>query len=121
MATTEDFPNPAGGTIIPVAAADFLTDDMGLAAERGYVTIRFYDDAGGTNQVTPGAGTVVVTGSTDGVNFFSSMVADGSFNAIDAYLVTRAIPLATGPLKNAKITLAGITVATHFSAQVVRY
>lgn len=91
---------------------------MDTAFERMYLAfIRFFDASGA--QVTPSAGTVVFTGSPDGVNFQN--VQNGSFNAIDAYTATRPIPAAAGPARRARITLNGVTGAVSFIAEVGRY
>lgn len=119
-----DFEAAGGGVIIPVAAADFLSPILSAGDERSYFVIRFFDDALATSQVTPGAGTIAFTASNDRdenlvANFLS--VPDGAFNGVDVYAVARAVPLFTGPCTKAKLTLAGITVATHFTAHIVRY
>lgn len=85
----------------------------GMAAEyeRCYVSIRFFTDATITTQATPTAGTVKVTLSPDGVNFYT--MDNGSFNAADAYLETRVKPSAASMYIQGKVTYAGVTGATH--------
>ncbi|MGL5170111.1 MAG: DUF7265 domain-containing protein [Edwardsiella tarda] len=101
-----------------VADGNYDSPLMDAAFERMYLGyIRFFNAAGA--QVTPGAGTVAFTASPDGVNFQN--VQNGSFNAIDAYSPTRAIPSAQGPARRARITLAGVTGAVSFIAGVDRY
>ena len=79
--------------------------------ERCYVSIRFFTDATLTTQATPTAGTVKVTLSPDGVNFYT--MDDGSFNAADAYLETRVKPSAASMAVQGKVTYAGVTGASH--------
>jgi hypothetical protein len=119
-----DFQAAGGGTIIPVAAADFLSPLMSASDERSYFVIRFFSDALAQTQVAPGAGTVAFTASNDRdkdliANFLT--VPNGAFNGVDAYAVGRAVPLFVGPCVKAKLTLAGITVATHFTAYIARF
>jgi hypothetical protein len=91
---------------------------MDTAFERAYLgSIRFFDADG--NQVTPSAGTVAFTMSTDGINFQD--VQDGAFNATDAYLTTRDMPASAGPARKARITLTGVTGAVSFYASIARY
>jgi len=101
-----------------VANGNYDSPLMDTAFERMYLgSIRFFDASG--DQVTPAAGTVAFLGSPDGVNYQN--VQNGSFNAIDAYTVTRAMPASSGPARRARITLAGVTGAVSFIASVNRY
>lgn len=79
--------------------------------ERYYVSIRFFTDATLTTQATPTAGTVKVTLSLDGVNYYT--IDNGSFNAADAYLETRPKPSAASMAVQGKVTYAGVTGASH--------
>ncbi len=101
----------------PVDDGDYVSEKMDTAYERAYVNIRFFDDNG--DDVVPGAGTVAVQASPDGVNFYS--VLNGSFNAADAYLATRSTPYFEGPAVSIRVTLDGVTVATGFRATAQRY
>lgn len=87
--------------------------------ERCYVSIRFFTDATLTTQATPTAGTVKVTLSPDGVNFFT--MDNGSFNAADAYLDTRVKPSAASMYIQGKVTYAGVTGASHAVVTFERY
>ena len=87
--------------------------------ERCYVSIRFYTSAALTTQATPTAGTVKVTLSPDGVNFYT--MDNGSFNAADAYLETRVKPSAASMYIKGKVTYAGVTGASHAVVTFERY
>ena len=105
-----------------IADDDYLSGPMEDDQQVLYIPVfRFYDsaDVDTRNQVTPGAGTIVVTSSQDGVNYFN--LPNGTFNAADIYLVTRSIVNGMGPARFVKIALAGITVATHFEAEIFRH
>lgn len=101
----------------PAANGTYVSPPMDSAYEKAYFNIRFFDAAGA--QATPGAGTVVVQMSPDGVNYFD--VLNGAYNAADAYLATRGMPVAEGPGIRARVTLAGVTTAVTFAVTVQRY
>ena len=81
-------------------------------------SICFYSDENYQTQVTPSGGTVKVQLSADGVNF--SNVPAGEFSAIDTYNPDRTKPNALGVANSAKLTLQGVTGATHFKAIISR-
>lgn len=106
-----------------VADGDFFTDFMQADYKECYLFIRFYSDADGT-LVTPSAGTVTFTGAPDRaeqVNPVYLSIQSGSFAASTAHDVARATPYAVGPMTKAKLNLAGVTGATHFTAWTERY
>jgi len=74
--------------------------------------IVFYDAQGA--QVTPSGGSVNVTVSPDGVNFFS--VDGGVFDAVDAYNEERVAPFYSGLAIYFKVSLDGVTGAESFKA-----
>jgi hypothetical protein len=80
-------------------------------------SIQFFSDEYQT-QVTPSGGTVKVMLSSDGVNY--SSVPNGSFAALDAYNPDRTKPNAFGQASHARLTLSGISGATHFRAVISR-
>lgn len=96
-----------------------LPRDMLPEYERCYVTIRFFTDAMLTTQATPTTGTVKVTLSPDGVNYYT--MDNGSFNAADAYLDTRVKPGAASMYIQGKVTYAGVTGASHAVVTFERY
>lgn len=101
----------------PVANGDYFTDEMDASFKACELSsIRFFDGAG--VQVTPSAGTVVFSGTPDGVNY--RQVVDGTFNAADAYSFERTPPYAEGLMIRARINLSGIGGAVTFSAIVWR-
>lgn len=71
-------------------------------------------------QVAPTAGTVTITASNDGVNYFS--VSNGVFNGVDVYLPSRPQTSAVGPVTFIKVTLNGITGngVTQFKTLITR-
>jgi len=84
---------------------------MSAYYERCYVTIRFFTDATLATQATPSAGTVEVTLSPDGVNYYT--MDNGSFNAADSYLDTRQKPSAASMAVQGKVTYSGVAGASH--------
>lgn len=100
-----------------VTDGDYFSGLMDAAhSQCELASIRFFD-AGGV-QVTPSAGSVVFSGSPDGVNYRD--VSSGSFLASSAYSSSRVPPYAEGLMLNSKITLSGVTGATSFTAVVWR-
>lgn len=71
-------------------------------------------------QVAPTAGTVTITASNDGVNYFA--VSNGVFNGTDVYLPSRPQTSAVGPVTFIKVTLSGITGngVTSFKTLITR-
>lgn len=71
-------------------------------------------------QVAPTAGTVTITASNDGVNYFAT--SNGVFNGIDVYLPSRPQTSAVGPVTFIKVTLNGITGngVTQFKTLITR-
>lgn len=98
----------------------YLSDVMPVEYKEAWFDIRFFSDAAMTAQVTPSAGTVTITGSPDGANYFN-LASGGVIAATDVYLASRDFATAAGPLQYAKVTLAGITGAAYFKCTVTRY
>lgn len=80
-------------------------------------SIRFFSDKYQT-QVTPSGGSITLMLSADGVNY--STVPNGSFSAADVYNPDRTKPNAFGQATHARITLSGVSGATHFRAVIAR-
>lgn len=111
-----------GNSIIPVSDGDFYTDLMNPAYNFCEVEIEFYSDAGGLNRVEA-SGPIVIMGTRrgqdssgffehiDGGRFDASMVEDPFFQ----------LPNALGLMKIGKISMTGISGATHFKATFVRW
>lgn len=115
MAKREYFKTADGSSLIPVADGDFYTDLMSASYEKAIQSsIEFYSDAAGTVKVTPTAGTVTVTGTPNDSSYYS--IEDGTFDAADAYLISRVKPNAIGCMTKAKITLSGVTGAAYVKA-----
>ena len=97
-----------------VTDGDYFTGEMDSAlsdCELSYIV--FYSDEYVT-EVTPSGGTVMTTLAPDGEHFRS--LTGGNFNAIDANDPDRTAPVGYGLSTKGKITLAGITGASHFKA-----
>jgi hypothetical protein len=98
--------------VSPTANGSYtLPFDMSADYERCYATIRFFNDSSMATQATPTAGTVKVTLSPDGVNYYT--MDNGSFNAADAYLESRAKPSASSIAVQGMVTYAGVAGANH--------
>jgi len=104
-------PTDNGSYTLPVA--------MSPEYERCYVSIRFFTDSTRSVQATPSAGTVKITLSPDGANFYT--MDNGSFNAADAYLETRVKPSAASMYIQGMVTYAGVTGAPHAVVTFERY
>jgi hypothetical protein len=98
----------------------FETDYMPREFERAYFQVSFFTDADLTNPATPTGGTVTVQGSMDDQLVWRS-ISDSPYNAADAYLETRPIPAASGPMVKARVSFASVTGAAYAKAAVVRY
>lgn len=102
-----------------VANGQFVSDDMSASYQNSELSyILFYSDEFKT-VVTPTAGTVTYEQTADGIHYRE--MADGSFAAADSYSPTRTPPNGLGLATKGRITLDGITGATHFTACVWRY
>jgi hypothetical protein len=122
MAELYYFKDGSGNTIIPVADADFFTDDnMDAAYLDGQFYIEFFADAAAATPATPGAGTIVARGAPLG-NVYLRDPLDTTINGIDVIPGNGAysVPQFNGLMQRGKMTLAGITVATHFRAAMWR-
>ena len=102
-----------------VANGQFVSDDMSASYQNSELSyILFYSDEFKT-VVAPTAGTVTYEQTADGIHYRE--MADGSFAAADSYSSTRTPPNGLGLATKGRITLAGVTGATHFTACVWRY
>ena len=122
MAKPYYFVDTSGDTIIAVADDDFFTDVMDLGYEDGQFYIEFFSDAGAQAPVTPTAGTIVARGSPLGNSYLTSS-ADEALLAADIQTgnADYTPPRFQGAMTKAKVTLAGITGATHFRAVMWRH
>lgn len=101
-----------------VADGDFMFDTMSSNYWSMILSsIQFFSDEYQT-QVTPSAGTIKIMMSEDGVNYCS--IPSGEFAALDTYNPDRTKPNAYGPASHARLTLSGISGATHFRAVISR-
>ena len=106
--------------LTPVADGDFYTPVMGVEYREAYFNIRFYSDAGLT-PVVPTDGIVKFQASDDRETPYRyRSLMGGAFPAKESDEDTRVQPTALGPLVSGKLTLSGVTGATHFKAWVER-
>lgn len=97
----------------------FLQEQMLYEHERTYVVVQFFTNSTLKTHAIPTGGVVTITGSPVEGTWLS--MANGTFNAVDTYSLSRTLPNATGPCTSVKINLNGITGATHFRAIITRY
>lgn len=114
--------NGTGSTILPVTDTSYFTPELTTGATDAEVYLEFYSDADATTTVTPTAGTVTISGSPMGNNY----LAASSNNIIQASQVESGDSSYTpavldGLTVRARITLAGITGATHMRAILFKY
>jgi hypothetical protein len=101
-----------------VANGDFFTEEMSADftdSELSYII--FYSDQFQT-VVTPTAGTITYTQSADGIHYRE--MSDGTFDATTSYDAARTPPSGTGLAAKGKVSMTGVTGATHFTACVWR-
>jgi hypothetical protein len=109
-----------GSGLTPVNDAEFYTPIMAVDYREAYFNIRFYSDAGIT-PVIPTGGIVSFKASDDRETPYRyRLLIGGSFPADESDEDIRVQPTALGPIVSAKLTLSGITGATHFKAWVER-
>lgn len=94
--------------------------DLPRTDERSYFTVSFFDSAALDNRVAATAGTVAILAATD-TQLIWKTIADGAFNAVDAYGEDISIPAASGPIANVQVRFAGIAGATHARVYVSKY
>lgn len=92
------------------AVADPVTlEGLPVQLPHLFLGIQFFDDAGGTSQVTPGAGTVAIAAET--------VVNPGVFEGIGGSPMDATAPTTLSwdsNTKSARATPTGITTATHY-------
>lgn len=114
--------NGSGSTILPVADVSYFTQELTTGATNAEVYFEFYSDATGETPATPTAGTITVSGSPLGNNY----LAASSDNVVQATQVeagdsSYTPPVLDGLTVRARITLSGITGATHMRAVLFKY
>lgn len=101
-----------------VADGQFFSDDMSASYENAELSyILFYSDAF-QNVVVPTSGTVTYEQTSDGAHYRE--MPDGSFDAANTYDPSRTPPNGLGLAIKGRITLSGVTGATHFTACIWR-
>lgn len=115
MTRRYDFKASNGATVIPVANGQFFTDEMSVTPDQVDIYIAFFSDSNRT-PVTPTAGTITANGE-----YFPGFFLQATNPVIQANTVitpnaTYTPPTIDGCSLRARIDLAGVTGATHFSA-----
>lgn len=103
-----------GSSIIPVADATYLTDEMSASEDTVDVYFAFYSDELGKNPVTPTAGSILVHGEYENGFFLEA----GSGATIDATSVSFPIasytpPSIDGLIIRGSVQFSGITGASY--------
>lgn len=116
MTRRYEFKSSGGDIVIPVSDDQFFTDLMSVAPDEVDVYIAFYSDSAGETPATPTAGTATIHGE-----YLPGYFLEASTNAvIDATTVapesTYTPPVVDGCTLRCRITLAGVTGASHFRA-----
>lgn len=114
--------NGTGSTILPVADGSYFTENLTIGKTDAEVYFEFYSDSEGTTPVTPTAGTITVSASPLGNNY----LAASSGNVVQAAQVeagnsSYTPPVLDGLTARARITLSGITGATHMRAVLFKH
>ena len=121
MGKLYEFKTSAGNTILPVADAEYITDDMSGDYSYGQAYVEFYSDSSGETPVTPGAGTLTFYGSPIGNIFIRDDNSDEiSASTVSTPNATYTPPQFTGLMVKGKVVLAGITTATHCRISIWR-
>lgn len=116
----------AGGSpVIPVANGEFFTDIMSPEFDDGEFYLEFYNSAvtagNRTSAVTPTGGTITVAASPQGNVFLrdtNEVTITASQVSVPDGLYTP--PVITGQAVQGKMTLAGISGASHVRAAFFR-
>jgi hypothetical protein len=122
MAKPYYFKDGSSDTIIAVDDNDFFTEEMDLGYEDGQFYIEFFSDPDAQTPVTPTAGTIIARGSPLGNSYLTSS-ADEVLLATEIQIgdADYTPPRFQGAMTKAKVTLAGVTGATHFRAVMWRH
>lgn len=118
MGRRYNFKTSSGSSILPTTSGDYFTDNLDPSYNDGQVYLEFYgsaDDARNlANAVTPTGGTIVVNGSPLGNVFIRDSGSETiSASAVSAPNGTYTPPIISGAAVQARVTLSGITGATH--------
>lgn len=114
-----------GSAVIPVADASFEIDGVSLDYNQHELEIRFWDSSDADTLATPGAGTLTVQYSmgggtaSGGVDVWRNFADGVAVDATAVHDATWTPPSSLGSSAKYKLTLAGVTTATHFTAWVV--
>lgn len=122
MSTVTYFRNATGGVILPVSNTSFTTELLQISTDESEIYFEFYNDANGNTAVTPTAGTIVTSGSAIGDQFLeASQNATTQASTVSTPNATYTPPVLDGLVERARITLSGITGATHMRAKIFKH
>ena len=110
-----------GTTILPVSDTSFFTQELTIGATDAEVYLEFYNDAQGQTPVTPTAGTITVSGSPLGNNYLAATGNVIQADQVEAGDSSYTPAVLDGLTVRARITLAGITGATHCRAVLFKH
>lgn len=115
-------PNHDSPVIDVTFDGDHYTDDMSADYHTCVVYLAFYNDKELTDQVTPTAGTVKVTGSPVGETYLEPSNGNGVINAKDVGIPFGAYtpPLFLMMIERIKVDVAGVAGAKYMTATVWR-
>ena len=118
MARRYNFRTSGGNSILPVTDGDYFTNALDSSYNDGQVYLEFFNNENDarnfTNAVTPTAGTITVSASPLGNAFLRD--ADSVTISAPAVAIPDATytpPVISGAAIRARVTLTGITGATH--------
>ena len=118
MARRYNFKTTSGSSVLPTTSGDYFTDALDPSFNDGQVYLEFFNSAGDagtfTNAVTPTGGTVTVSASPLGNAYLrdaNSVIIIASTVSIPS--ATYTPPVISGAAVRARVTLTGITGATH--------
>lgn len=114
--------NGAGTTILPVTDTSYFTEDLTVGSTESEVYFEFYSDSAATTPVTPSAGTITVSASPLGNNYLAaSSNSTVQASSVETPNSSYTPPTVDGLSVKARITLAGITGATHMKAVLFKH
>lgn len=114
-----DIYGPSQEVLIPLVDGTFTTGSI-PPNEFSNATcwVAFYDSSG--NILSPTTGTI----DFESMGIYGQWLKNGTINAVDVVGPTALytpVTFSNGPVREVKVTLSGVDVATHFSAFVWRY
>ena len=115
-------PTDSTSEIITIADGDFFTNGLPITEDEAEVYFEFFSDASANTPVTPTAGTIVTAGRPMEHNYLAAS-SNATTQASECGTPNSAYtpPILDGKMNRSRITLSGITGATHMKAQVFKH